>query len=168
MSLDGYIATKDDGLDWLSIVEQEGQDYGYQALQDSVDTYLVGRRTYDTVMKLTGGSFPQAQQLRCFVLTRQARAPEQGVTFYSGDIEALIDQLQQEEGKHIYCDGGGQIVKLLMEKNLIDEYIISVIPTLLGDGIPLFIGGTESIRLKTLSSKQYDSGLIQLHYERVK
>ena len=140
--------------------------FGYVDFNNTVDTYIVGRRTYDIVLKLTGGSFPPAQQHKCYVITRQERENENGVTFYTGDIEALITQLKSEEGKNIYCDGGGQIVKLLMEKNLIDEYRISVIPIILGDGKRLFIGGTPSINLKALPSKQYESGLVQLRYER--
>lgn len=164
MSLDGFLATKDDDLSWLSMVEKEGEDYGYHALTASVDTYIVGRATYDVVMKLTGGVFPQAEMYDCYVITRQDRPDENGVTFYNGDIEELITNLKSEEGKDIYCDGGGQIVKLLMEKNLIDEYIISVMPIILGDGKRLFLGGTPGIKLKAKPSTYYDTGLVQLHY----
>ena len=167
MSLDGFIATKDDDLSWLSMVEKEGEDYGYFSFTDSVDTYIVGRQTYDTVLKLTGGKFPQAEQFDCYVITRQERQNENGITFYNGDIEDLIYRLKKEKGKNIYCDGGGQIVKLLMEKNLIDEYIVSIIPIILGDGKRLFLGETERIKLKAKSSKKFDTGLIQLHYEKV-
>ncbi len=166
MSLDGFIATKDDDLSWLSIVEKEGEDYGYVKFNKSVDTYIVGRTTYDTILKLTGGIFSQADQYDCYVITRQNRESEKGVTFYNGDIEDLIAKLKSEKGKNIYCDGGGQIVKLLMEKNLIDEYIVSVIPIILGDGKRLFLGGTEKIKLKAKPSKDFDTGLIQLHYEK--
>lgn len=166
MSLDGYIATKDDDLSWLSIVQKEGLDYGYGAMLERSDTYLVGRKTYDVVLNLTGGDFPQAAQLKCYILTRENKAPENGVTFYNGDIEALISELKSQEGKDIYCDGGGQIVKMLMEKDLIDEYIISVIPISLGDGIRLFQGGTPRLELELVSSESFDTGLVQLHYKR--
>ena len=167
MSLDGFIATKDDDISWLSIVEKKGEDYGYEELNNRVDTYIVGRATYDKVLKMTGGKFPQAEMYQCYVISRQNRANKNGVTFYNGNIEDLIHQIRQEEGKHIYCDGGGQIVKLLMEKNLIDEYIISIIPIILGDGKRLFLGETERIQLKAQASKHYDTGLVQLKYERV-
>lgn len=164
MSLDGFLATQDDDLSWLSLVEQEGEDYGYEALNASVDTYIVGRKTYEVVLKLTGGVFPQADRHRCYVITREQRLPENGVTFYSGDIAELITQLKREKGKNIYCDGGGQVVQLLMQQNLIDEYIISVIPVLLGEGKRLFLGQSPMIKLKALPSKNYASGLVQLHY----
>ena len=166
MSLDGFLATKDDDLSWLSIVEKEGEDYGYEEFTKNVDTYIVGRKTYDTVLELMNGGFPQAKQYQCYVITRQERADENGVRFFNGKIEELIHQLKSEEGGHIYCDGGGQIVRLLMEKDLIDEYIISVIPIVLGEGKRLFLGGVDPINLKAKSSKHYDSGLIQLRYER--
>lgn len=166
MSLDGFLATKDDDLSWLSVVEKEGLDYGYAAMAERTDTYIVGRATYDVVLKLTGGKFPQAEQYDCYVITRQEREAENGVTFYHGDLEALIRDLKSKAGKDIYCDGGGQIVKLLMEKDLIDEYIISVIPTVLGDGKRLFLGETARFNLELISSESYDTGLVQLHYKR--
>lgn len=164
MSLDGFIATKDDDLSWLSIVEREGEDYGYANFSKTVDTYIVGRTTYDTVLGMTGGKFPQAEKYKCYVITRQNRSDENGVTFFNGKLDGLIHEIKSKEGGDIYCDGGSVIVKMLMEHNLIDEYIISVIPIMLGDGKRLFRGETPRINLTAVSSKQYDSGLIQLHY----
>jgi dihydrofolate reductase len=155
MSLDGFIADENDDLSWLSAVEKEGEDYGYNAMQERSDTYIVGRKTYEMVLQLTGGMFPQSKMYKCYVITRQTRERENGVTFFNGEIEWLITKLKREEGKDIYCDGGGEIVKLLMQKNLIDEYIISVIPTILGNGKRLFIGGIERFPLKAIASKYY-------------
>jgi len=166
MSLDGFLATKDDDLSWLSMIEKKGEDYGYEALQKRVDTYIVGRKTYDVVLKLTGGVFPQSEQYKCFVITRQEHKSKNGLTFYNGDIADLINKLKREKGKDIYCDGGGQIVKLLMDKNLIDEYIITIIPIILGDGKRLFLGQTASTKLKANGCKYFDTGAIQLHYEK--
>lgn len=166
MSLDGFLATKDDDLSWLSAIEKEGEDYGYTAFTKTVDTYIVGRSTYDVVLNLTGGKFPQSEQYKCYVITRQERESENGITFYNGDIETLIQNIKKEEGGNIYCDGGGQIVKLLMEKDLIDEYIISVIPIILGDGKRLFLGGTPMINIKAKPAKNYETGVVQLHYVR--
>lgn len=168
MSLDGYIATEEDDLSWLSIVEQKGEDYGYQDFIDTVGTYIVGRRTYDKVLELTGGSFPAAKQHTCYVITRQQRSTENGVTFYNGHISDLVRTIKATSDKHIYCDGGGQIVKLLMDHDLIDQYIISVIPIILGAGKRLFMGNTPTRKLKALGSTQYDTGLVQLSYEVVR
>jgi len=166
MSLDGFIATEDDDLSWLSIVEKEDEDYGYHSFNETVDTYIVGRITYDNILKLTGGVFPQAERHKCYILSREEREDANSVTFYHGDIEILIEDLKSVEGKNIYCDGGAQIVKLLMEKNLIDEYIISIIPVMLGSGKRLFLGNTPFIKLKALPAKTFDTGLVQLHYQK--
>lgn len=168
MSVDGFIATNDHDLSWLSLVDREGEDYGYNAFTANVDTYIVGRKTYDVVLGLTGGVFPQAKQYQCYVITRQDLPDTDGVTFYNGDLKTLIAQLKSQEGGTIYCDGGSAVVQMLMEHNLIDEYIISVIPTLLGDGIKLFKGGVSAIQLEADTSKQYASGLVQLHYKVVR
>ena len=165
MSLDGYIATKDNDLSWLSIVEQEGEDYGYFAFNEQVDTYIVGRKTYEIVLGLTGGTFPQAEKHQCYVITRQERAPENGVEFYNGDLKTIVEELKAKGGKHIYCDGGSEIVLALLKENLMDEVIVSVIPILLGDGIPLFKSGFSSQKLRLKEAKSYESGLVQLHYE---
>lgn len=168
MSLDGFIATKDDDLTWLDSIDHGDDDYGYYEMCKSTDSYIIGRKTYDVVMKLTGGKFPQAEQFDCYVITRQERAPENGITYYNGDIEALIQKLKQGEGKNIYCDGGGELVKTLMEKDLIDEYIISVLPIVLGDGKRLFVGGIDSIKLELKETKSFKSGMAQLRYTRKK
>jgi dihydrofolate reductase len=165
MSLDGFIATKDDDLSWLQTVAAEGEDYGYAAMMERSDTYLVGRRTYEIVKEMCGGEFPQAKTHTCYILSRENRT-EEGVHFYAGDPETLIRELKSKPGKDIYCDGGSQVVKALMAKNLIDEYIISVIPITLGDGIRLFAGGIGQIPLKLVEAKSYASGLVQLRYAR--
>lgn len=166
MSVDGYLATKEDDLSWLSVVEREGEDYGYFEFNETVDTYIVGRKTYEVVLKLTGGEFPQANKHKCFVITRHKKDSENGVTFYDGNLKALINQLQKEPGKHIYCDGGAEIVKLLLKEDLIDEMIISVIPVLLGEGKRLFKEGFPKQKLVAKAPKYFESGLVQLHYER--
>ena len=166
MSLDGFIATKDDDLTWLETVQKEGLDYGYEAMMDRVDTYIIGRTTYEVIKNLTGGTLPQAKMFDCYVLTRQDRKDEDGVTFYNGDLPQLIRDLKSQEGKDIYCDGGGQAVKMFMENHLIDEFIISVIPVILGDGKRLFCGGVPKDELELIESEEFETGLVQLHYCR--
>ncbi len=166
MSLDGFLATPEDGLEWLSRVQVPGEDYGYSAFLDQVDTYIVGRRTYEVVKSLTGGTFPHAHSLDCYVLSRQQFEPEEGVKFYSGSLEELIAGLKHLPGKDIYCDGGGGAVQSLMEKALIDAFIISIVPVLLGEGKRLFLGEVPGGDLELLQCQTYDSGLVQLHYAR--
>ena len=166
MSLDGFLATKDDDLSWLSIVEREGEDYGYAAFNETVDTYIVGSRTYEKVLSMTGGVFPPANQHTCYVINRQDRESENGVSFYNKGVEQLIKDLKSKNGKNIFCDGGAMVVKMLMDKNLIDEYSIAIIPIILGDGKRLFRGETPRIELEAISSKHYESGLTTLYYKK--
>ena len=166
MSLDGFIATKDNDISWLDNLNHDGQDYGYIEFTKGISSYIIGRTTYDVVLKLTEGKFPQAEQYDCYVITRQDRKPEGGVTFYNGDIKQLIERLKQDGTGHIYCDGGGEIVKLLMQDNLIDEYIISIVPIVLGDGKRLFKGGVPRFGLEFISSESYSSGMVQVRYSK--
>jgi dihydrofolate reductase len=166
MSLDGFIATKDDDLTWLSIVDREGEDYGYSSFSRTVKPYIVGRKTYDKVLSMVN-EFPPAREFDCYVMSRTKSGTENGVTFYNGDISTLVAELKKKSDKNIYCDGGGEIVKLLMDRQLIDEYIISIIPHLLGDGKRLFLGETLPSSIRLTDVKKYESGLVQLRYERV-
>lgn len=165
MSLDGYIATKNEDLSFLSAVEMEGEDYGYKAFTDSVDTVILGRRTYDKVMTLVD-TFPHAEK-ETYVITRTPKPSIGNVNFYTGDLRSLVLGLKQKPGRLIFCDGGAELVTELLKLDLIDELIISVIPVLLGDGISLFNPGRPERKLKLLSSKAYESGLVQVHYVKM-
>jgi len=165
MSLDGYIATRDDDLGFLSMVEQEGEDYGYADFVKSVDTVIVGRKTYDKVRSM-GYEFPYNDK-DAYIITRTARPSVGSVKFYTDSLKDLVVRLKSEAGKHIFVDGGAEIVNELLNNNLIDEFYISVIPVLLGDGISLFKSGRPEIGLKLIGSKSFNKGLVQLHYMRI-
>jgi dihydrofolate reductase len=163
MSLDGYIAKPNDDLSFLSIVEQEGQDYGYADFVKTVDAVIVGRKTYDKVISM-GFDFPYADK-DVYVITRATKPNIGSINFFTGDLKTLIGKLKSENGKNIYCDGGAEIVNELLKSNLIDEFIISVIPILLGNGIKLFKDGRGEQKLELVSVQSFDKGLTQLHYK---
>jgi dihydrofolate reductase len=163
-SLDGYIAKSNDDISFLSIVEEEGQDYGYSDFIKTIDTVIVGRRTYDKVISM-GFDFPHADK-EAYIITRTPRPSIDTVHFYTGDLKSLVAKLKSENGKNIYCDGGAEIVNELMQQDLIDEFIISIIPIFIGNGTKLFKDGRPEQKLKLISTKQFDSGLTQLHYLR--
>jgi len=165
MSLDGYVATRNDDLGFLSIVEQEGEDYGYADFVKTVDTVIVGRKTYDKVRSM-GYEFPYSDK-DAYIITRTTRPSVGTVKFYTGSLNKLVTRLKSETGKHIFVDGGAEIVNGLLNDDLIDEFYISVIPVLLGDGIPLFKSDRPEVVLELISSKSFDKGLVQLHYMRV-
>jgi dihydrofolate reductase len=161
-SLDGYIAKPNDDLSFLSIVQRESEDYGYNQFVESIDTVILGRRTYDWVMTQVP-VFPHAD-INSFIITRTARPSIGKIVFYTGGIKELIAKLKTEKGKNIFCDGGAEIVNELLKYGLLDELIISVVPVLVGNGTRLFNDGRPEQELELISAKQFDSGLTQLHY----
>lgn len=163
-SLDGYIARTNGDLDWLDVMQMEGEDYGYNAFVSTIDTVIIGRKTYEKVLEM-GFEYPHKDKIS-YVITRKVKPQEENIHFYSGDLVDLVLQLKQEEGGNIYCDGGAEIVNALMSKHLIDEYIISIIPVFLGEGIRLFKGNLSEQKLQLLSCKSFPSGLVQVHYKK--
>lgn len=164
MSVDGYIAKKDDDIAFLDKVDVAGEDYGYEEFSPTVDTIIWGRRTYDKFLSFELEEFPFKDK-QVYVLSNTRTGSDEYVT-YVNDLPKLITQLKQTAGKNIYCDGGGGLVAELLKHDLIDEMIVSVIPYLVGDGIRLFYDGRPEQDLELISSKAYDSGLVQLHYTR--
>jgi dihydrofolate reductase len=167
MSLDGFIARQDDDISFLSQVEkeEEGEDYGYSKFLESVDTIILGRKTYDKILSMDIQSPYGSREV--YVLTRSPKPDSGRFHFYSGDLSDLVLNLKCKEGKHIYCDGGAETVHQLLVGDLIDEMIISIIPVMLGDGIPLFKGGFQEKKLQLVSADSFEKGLVQLHYIRV-
>lgn len=163
MSLDGYIAKDDDNLNFLSVVESPGEDYGYEAFRQTIDTVIWGRKTYDKVLSF-GMEFPHKDK-KCYVLSRTKTGKDENVEFYNGDVRDLLAMLRQQDGKHIYCDGGGEVVFELLRHALIDKMIVSVIPHLVGRGRRLFIDGRPEQRLRLTRSITFPTGLVQLWYD---
>jgi len=165
-SLDGYIAKPNNDLSFLKLVEKEGEDYGYAEFTATIDTIILGRKTYDWVLREIGPSHYDNGDRNVYVITRTERPAVGKTTFYTGDLTELVQQLKAQSGKNIYCDGGAEIITALLKSDLIDELIISIIPILLGDGTRLFKDGRPEQRLELISTKQFDTGLTQLHYKR--
>jgi len=164
-SLDGYIAKPNDNLDFLTIVQKEGEDYGYTDFINSVDTVILGRKTYDWVMTQVP-EFPH-QDLDSYILTRTSRPDIGKIHFYNGNLKDLILKLKATDGKNIFIDGGAEVVNALLKEDLIDEFIISIIPVLLGDGTRLFNDSRPEHFLELVSVKSFEKGLVQIHYKRV-
>lgn len=162
-SLDGYIAKSNDDLSFLSIVQQEGEDYGYDDFVNSVDTVILGRKTYDWIMTQVP-EFPHVDK-DSYIITRIPRPGKGRINFYTGDLKELVLRLKSEQGKNIFIDGGAEIVNELLKQKLIDELIISVIPILIGNGTRLFKDGRPEQKLKFVDVRKFDTGLLQVHYK---
>lgn len=167
-SLDGYIAKPNDDLSFLKLVEKEGEDYGYAEFTANIDTLILGRKTYDYVLKEIGSSHYDNGQRDVYVITRTARPCVGRTTFYTGKLTELVQRLKSDSGKNIYCDGGAEIINELLQHDLIDEFIISVIPILVGNGTRLFKDNRPEQELELVSLKSFEAGLTQLHYKRKK
>ncbi|MDO6602062.1 dihydrofolate reductase family protein [Arenibacter palladensis] len=167
-SLDGYIAKPNDDLSFLKLVEKEGEDYGYSEFTANIDTIILGRKTYDYVLKEIGSTHYDNGQRDVYVITRTERPQIGRTTFYTGNLTELVQQLKSKDGLNIYCDGGAEIIHELLQHNLIDEFIISVIPILVGNGTRLFRDCRPEQQLEFVSAKSFDTGLTQLYYKRKK
>jgi dihydrofolate reductase len=161
-SLDGYIARPSGEIDWLFT----DQDYGYTEFLASVDTVLIGRKTYEQV--LTFGEFPY-QEKQSYVFSRDPGfdASPHAETIRT-DIKAFVDTLRRSDGKDTWLVGGAALIHPFLEHELLDELILSVHPILLGSGIPLFSETALTTPLQCLASQCYDSGLVQMKYRVLK
>ena len=160
-SLDNFIAREDGGIDWLFT---DG-DYGYKEFYDSMDTVLMGRKTYETAVKL-GEQFSGKE---CYVFSRRPqRFSDKRNIHFEADPVGLTRRLVIEDGKGIFLEGGGEIVSLFLNEDMIDLIILSIHPIVLGSGIPLFSSLKRQTNLKLLKSAVFESGLVQLRYHVLK
>lgn len=163
VSIDGYIARRDGGLDWLDRVGGFGEDYGFHKLLASVDAVVLGRKTYE-VAATVSDPYPGK---RVIVLSHSLTAVKPGMELYKGDLALLVTQLEEQGIKHIWVDGGSTISQFLSTE-LVDTLTLSIIPIILGGGIPLFSMINKESACRLLSSQAYPSGLVQLKYEIIK
>ena len=163
VSVDGFIAHTDGTFDFLSIVEQPGQDYGFADFFGSVDALVIGRNTYETALGFP--EWPYAGK-RCVVLTHREAPSVHGEQFFAGEPQALLEQIAMAGAQRLYVDGGA-VIREFLTHDLIDDLTVSIIPTLLGKGISLFGSEVPEQRLRLSSCRAYESGLVQLSYARM-
>jgi dihydrofolate reductase len=166
MSLDGFIADAAGGVAWLAgDGSAPDADTDFAAFLETVDTILVGHTTYrQVVTELTPGRWEYGGR-QTYVFTRQTLEPENGVIFTDEAPVSLLYRLKQEPGKDIWICGGASILNALIEADAIDVYHITVIPVVLGDGIPLFTKHQRAVPL-TLLRTETINGMVGLVYER--
>jgi len=160
-SLDGYIATEKHNLDWLFAAEGEG-DNGFAKFYDMVDTVLLGRVTYEWILRHETGVFPY-QGKECYVFSRTKRENNAFVTFVHEEVVPFVENLKNKDGRTIWLVSGGELLRTFLDANLVDELIVTVAPVLLGRGIPLFRTHDFQTRLSLESINRYGQ-FVELHY----
>lgn len=166
MSLDGYIADNCGGVDWLIGQQEDGEMIDtYSLFIRDVDTVLMGWNTYHQIVTELSPEQWIYEGLKTYVFTHSEHLSSEEICFTDREPEELLRELRQQEGKKIWICGGANLVGQLTEKGLIDEYYISVIPTLLGSGIRLFEGKGGEQKLELISTQNYN-GIVDLVYKR--
>jgi dihydrofolate reductase len=168
-SLDGKIADKNNGIDWLNTVPNpDNIDTGFKRFMSKIDALVMGRSTFEVVM---GFGIEWPYSVPVFVLSNSLKeVPETckgKVELVSGDIKTIVEELNNKGFKHLYIDGG-QTIQSFLKEDLIDEFIITTIPILLGGGVPLFDELPDERKFQHLKTEVFLEQLVQSHYQRVR
>jgi len=163
ISLDGYIARKNDAVDFLFMPK----DYSMGPFFATVDTAVMGRKTMDVALR-AGGSFENPSMANYVFSRSQPPGERHGVTFTNQTPAAFIRKLRKRPGTHIWLMGGGELARDFLKADLVDELYLGIVPVLLGEGIPLFPSGFPQRNFSLVENKTYSKGLIALKYKRVR
>ena len=166
-SLDGYIATECDGIEWLnSFPNPTESDYGYHEFIDRIDAIVMGRRTYEKVSSFD----PWPYTKKVFVLSNTLKEVKpvmvDQVEIVNGDVSNVVRTLKDRDYQNLYVDGG-QTIQAFLKKQLVDELILSKIPVILGKGIPLFSELSQSQWFEHCSTEVFEGGLVKSHYKKI-
>lgn len=163
-SADGFIARADGDIEWLTSRPAPSGFYDIGKFMASIDTKILGRKTYEKSLAL-GAKFDEKTKNYVFSAHPAATAPPDGVEFISEPIAPFAQRLRAGDGKDVWMMGGGGIIASFLDAGAIDQFIINVVPVLIGDGIPLIAPRHRHVPLKLLSTRQFSDGVVQLHYE---
>jgi dihydrofolate reductase len=165
-SLDGYIATRDGGIDWLPPIESGAEDYGYHDFYHSVDALLMGSRTYEKILRHSEWPYPGKP---CWVFTRRPLEPPESpaqITFTADPPKAIFDELALRSIKRAWLVGGGKLASSFRERGLLHAYGIGIVPAILGGGIPLLAPHGELEKLILTGCQSYPDGAVLLWYRK--
>ncbi|MFY4775367.1 dihydrofolate reductase family protein [Metabacillus sp. RGM 3146] len=152
VSLDGFIAKEDGDLNWLFETEGEG-DNGYSDMYQAIDTMIMGKKTYDYVRSVTE-TFPHSDR-KCYVFSSSTQGSDEHAEFVNDDVLAFVTKLKEQEGSKIWMVGGSDLLDSFMKEKLIDEFIITITPHILGSGIPLFKENNPQFNLILQGIRQF-------------
>jgi dihydrofolate reductase len=162
ISLDGYIARRDDSVDFLFMPA----DYSMRPFFATIDTAIMGRGTYSVATKGGTGAFG-GSGMRNYVFSRSEPPGERhGVVFVNRPPTDLVGELRKQKGKNIWLMGGGELAREFLKADLVDQLYLGIVPVLLGEGIPLFPSGFPQRDFKLVENQTYSKGLIALTYQR--
>jgi dihydrofolate reductase len=175
ISLDGYIARPNGDVDFLFMPK----DYSMGPFFATVDTAIMGRKTLDAAVKMSGGSYKAIEKqfastsratgssMKAYVLSRTLPAGERhGLVFVNQSPVELIGEIRKLPGKNIWLMGGGELAREFLKADLVDELYIGVVPVLIGEGIPLFPAGFPERKFELIENKTFSKGMIALKYGR--
>ena len=162
-SADGYIARADGDIEWLTSRPAPKGFYGMNAFMKTIDTLVMGRLTYEAGLRL-GGAFDPKRPTLVFSRGSPPDDVPAGVEFVNGAIGPFVERLRERPGKDIWLMGGGDLIASFLDAQAIDEFVVSVVPVFIGDGIPLIARRPRHVPLELQSTERFDDGLVQLHY----
>jgi len=162
ISLDGYIARLDGAVDFLFMPK----DYSMAPFFATVDTAIMGRKTLDAGLKMSGGSLPRFNMPMYVFSNSKPPGERDGVIFVNETPATFIRKLRRRSGKDIWLMGGGELARAFLNEDLVDGLRLGVVPVLLGAGIPLFPSGFPQRDFILIENKTYSRGMISLTYKR--
>ena len=168
ISLDGYIASESGGFDWIRGEDgnglTEGSQFDFKEFTDSLDVVVMGSNAY---LDTPSESIDEFLDKKILLATTRNLEVTPNVEIINGDVCARVLELKEEEGKDIWLFGGGVVIDAFIKADIIDEYIIGIIPTILGGGRKLFLDKNPTLKLHLKESSVID-GIVMLTYSRRK
>lgn len=162
ISLDGYIARPDGSVDFLFMPK----DYSMGPFFKTIDTTLMGRKTYEVGLKMSGGKI-DTYGFATYVFSRTLPPGERdGITFTAESPRNIVETIRKKPGKHIWLMGGGELAREFLQHDLVDELYLGIVPTLIGTGLPLFPSGFPERKFTLLKNETFSRGLVVLTYQR--
>jgi dihydrofolate reductase len=167
-TIDGYIAREDGGLDWLdSLPNPNNEDYGYYTFYDQIDTVVMGRKTYDEILGFDV-DWPYANCKSYVVTSNTEYEVKTDNTYLVNDLnQESIAKMKAESNKNIWIVGGGELITTFLNLDAIDEMIICIIPTIIGNGIRLFPSEPRETKFELVNTESFDNGAVILNYKKV-
>lgn len=167
MSLDGFIADAEGKVSWIKgDDENQINPEHYDEFISKIDTVIIGYKTYKQIVEELSPTDWVYKNLQSYVLTHKNIEDKENIKYTNAEIKDLVTQIKKEEGKDIWICGGSIVANKAIKENLIDRYHITIIPTVLGEGLRLFEDNNPKESLKLTKSKIYN-GIVDLVYEKI-